>query len=191
MSNCRIYLTEKIINPFTCAPPCCREDWPFWPHCWCWRKEEEGGRSISCWGELWRRECPDQTGQSPGHSYPPSSPADWDLKQRNICVWLSVINTTLMTCVNIPLLEQWQCLWEISPRWRRTVRTLRREQRTLQHNISQVSTARTLATFLLPRWQWRLSPGNTDELKVMMFTWDFSFSLSLLFLSKHCSSNLQ
>ena len=111
--------------------------------------------------------------------------------KKYLCVCWSVINTTLMMCVNIPLLEQCLCLWEISPRWRRTVRTLRRALRTLQHNISQFSTAPTPPTFRLPRWQWRLSAGNTEELKVMMFTWDFSFSLSLLFLSKHCSSSLQ
>ena len=71
----------------TCAPPCCREDWLFWPRCWCWRREVGGGRSTSCWGGLSRTRCPDRTGQSPGHSSPASSPAGWDLKQGNISVW--------------------------------------------------------------------------------------------------------
>ena len=47
--------------------------------------------------------------------------------------------------------------------------------------------------WLWPRWQWRLEPENRLELKVMRFTSDFNFILSLLLFPpprRHSSSSL-
>ena len=164
----------------TCAPPCCREDWLFWPHCWCWRREVGGGHSTSCWGGLSRTRCPDRTGQSPGHSSPASSPAQWDLKQGNISVWGWVWLIRLLWRVNIPLLGQWQCLWEISPQWRRTVHSLRRGQRTLQQNDSQHSSVN------LPLLSYR--DGSGDCAQKMLTNWRWWCSLEILILASVYSS---
>ena len=174
----------------TCAPPCCREDWLSWPRCWCWRREVGGGHSTSCWGGLSRTRCPGQTGQTRSHNSPASSPAQWDLKQRNIsvCGWVWLIRLLWRVLIS----HYWGSVCEKS--------LLNEDGQSIVWggyrelcNTTTVKSAQLCqpAPPLLPRWQWRLCPENADELKVMMFTWDFSFSLSLLFLSKHCSSSLQ
>ena len=118
---------------------------------------------------------------------------DWDIKQRNIsvcvcdCVWLSVINTTLMTWVNIPLLDQWQwqrqSLSEISPQWRRTGRTLPREPRTLQQNNSQFRGA-VAAVFLSSSYR----DDSGDCLQKILTSWRWWCSLEILVLASVYSS---
>ena len=103
------------------------------------------------------------------------------------CVWLSVINTTLMTWVNIPLLDQWQwqrqSLSEISPQWRRTGRTLPREPRTLQQNNSQFSEA-LAAVFLSSSYR----DDSGDCLQKILTSWRWWGSLEILVLASVYSS---